>query len=169
MNYMKITSPDVNNGIGCRVTLWVAGCHNNCPGCHNKETWDKKSGKEFDSNALGELFDKLEKPYIAGLTLSGGEPLDLEDPEKLISILELVKKFRDRFGNTKNLWIYSGYLLGDLENNIVTKEILEHADFLVDGKFDQTLADKSLAFRGSKNQIVWKKEGKYFIPEKKLN
>ena len=31
-----ITTPDVNNGKGVRMTIWVSGCYHNCKGCHNK-------------------------------------------------------------------------------------------------------------------------------------
>ena len=66
MNYHKITYTDVNNGNGCRVTLWIAGCSHHCPGCHNPQTWDFKSGKPFDADAKEKLFKILSLPYIKG-------------------------------------------------------------------------------------------------------
>ena len=170
MNYQKITSPDINNGLGCRVTLWVSGCPNHCPGCHNFETWDKLSGKRFDDHTFSLLFDELDKPYIQGLTISGGEPLDLSDPEKLVEILNIVKKFRDRFGNTKDIWIYSGFLLEDLMENTLVREILKDIDYLVDGKFKIENRNISLSFRGSTNQIIYKKNSSnVFEPDEELN
>jgi hypothetical protein len=47
MNYVSVTAPDINNGLGCRVTLWVAGCNHNCPGCHNKWTHDYNIGENL--------------------------------------------------------------------------------------------------------------------------
>ena len=35
LKVLDITAPDINNGLGCRVTLWVAGCKHHCKGCHN--------------------------------------------------------------------------------------------------------------------------------------
>lgn len=170
MNYQSITSPDINNGKGCRVTLWVSGCPHKCPGCHNSETWDKLSGSTFDETAFSELFDKLDKPYITGLTISGGEPLDLSDFEKLAVIYDLVKKFRDRFDNSKDIWIFTGNLLEDLEINSITRDILKEIDYLVDGRYMQELRDISLPFRGSKNQIIYKKnELGLFEPDQELN
>ena len=34
------------------------------------------SGKEFDEEYKQKLFDIISLPYIKGLTLSGGDPLD---------------------------------------------------------------------------------------------
>ena len=55
MKYLKITSPDIENGPGCRVTLWIPGCTHKCPGCHNAWTADYNQGKEFDEDAYNEL------------------------------------------------------------------------------------------------------------------
>ena len=76
MRYHKITSPDIENGLGCRVTLWVAGCTHHCEGCHNPETWDFNGGKPFDEAAKEELFRRLSLDYIKGITFSGGDPVD---------------------------------------------------------------------------------------------
>jgi len=40
MNYCAIKKSDVANGPGMRVTLFVSGCTNHCPGCFQPETWD---------------------------------------------------------------------------------------------------------------------------------
>lgn len=170
MNYQKITFPDINNGKGCRVTLWVSGCSNRCPGCHNLETWDRLSGKQFDNTALNILFNELDKSFIQGLTLSGGEPLDINDVDKLNNIFSIVEGFRDRYGNTKDIWVYSGFLLEDLIKNPIVKNILDKVDYLVDGKFDINKRNISLPFRGSTNQIIYKKnEFGIFEPDEELN
>ena len=75
MRYHDITKDDMKNGSGLRVVLWVAGCEHHCPGCHNPVTWDINDGLEFDAAAEAELFDALAKPYISGVTFSGGDPL----------------------------------------------------------------------------------------------
>lgn len=68
MNYESITYPDVNNGIGCRVTLWISGCTHHCKGCQNRQTWDFDSGKTFDNDIKEKLISILKLPYIKGLT-----------------------------------------------------------------------------------------------------
>ena len=106
MRVVNITSPDVNNGEGFRTTLWVAGCNHHCRGCHNPETWEYKQGKAL-RDVRKDLYDKLDKSYISGLTLSGGDPLD-QSKVSLIELYLLLKRIRKKFPN-KNIWIYSGY------------------------------------------------------------
>ena len=38
MRVNKIMYPDLNNGIGFRITIWASGCIHHCKGCHNPET-----------------------------------------------------------------------------------------------------------------------------------
>ena len=147
MKYESITASDVNNGLGCRVTLWVSGCTHHCKGCHNRQTWKFSSGRPYTPQVEEVLFNEIDKPYIKGLTLSGGDPLDSPD-----GVLELLKDFRDRFGDTKDVWIYTGYTYEYCLEHF--KEILNLADILVDGMFDCTKRDTSLAFRGSSNQRI---------------
>ena len=156
MNISGISYPDVNNGLGCRVTLWVAGCSHHCKGCQNKETWDKKSGRVFSKEDKDKLFEILSKPYIKGLTLSGGDPLD-----SFNEVLQLVKEIRETFGSTKDIWLYTGYMLDQI-NNSEKKEILPYINYLVDGLFELDKRDITLKFRGSTNQIIWvNKDGNF--------
>jgi anaerobic ribonucleoside-triphosphate reductase activating protein len=148
MNYSSITYPDVNNGSGCRVTLWVSGCKVHCPYCQNPQTWDFDNGTEFNDVVLEELFNLISKPYIKGLTLSGGNPLDSYD-----DVLRLVKKFRDKFNDEKDIWLYSGYVLDDIIS-MNKAEILDYIDVLVDGPYMHELKDISIPFRGSTNQRI---------------
>lgn len=156
MNISGISYPDVNNGLGCRVTLWVAGCSHHCKGCQNKETWDKKSGRVFSKEDKEKLFDILSRPYIKGLTFSGGDPLDSFD-----EVLQVVKEIRDTFGSTKDIWLYTGYTLEQI-NNSEKKEILPYINYLVDGLFELDKRDITLKFRGSTNQIIWENNGGKF-------
>ena len=107
MKYLKITSPDIENGPGCRVTLWIPGCCRKCPGCHTPWTHDYNIGNEFTTEDFDNLCQILEKPYIAGLTISGGDPL-LQSEETLIDLCQLAHDIKERFPN-KPIWIYTGY------------------------------------------------------------
>lgn len=147
MRFHNITYPDVNNGEGCRVTLWVAGCTHHCKGCHNPQTWSFKSGREFTEDIKNKLYNVLKLPYIKGITLSGGDPLDSFD-----DIFELVKDIKNSFNN-KDIWLFSGYTLEDIQNSD-KNIILEYIDVLVDGEFKEDLKDLSLKFRGSSNQRI---------------
>ena len=151
MRFHNITYPDVNNGEGCRVTLWVAGCTHHCKGCHNPQTWSFKSGREFTEDIKNKLYNVLKLPYIKGITLSGGDPLDSFD-----DIFELVRDIKNSF-NDKDIWLFSGYTLEDIQNSD-KNIILEYIDVLVDGEFKEELKDLSLKFRGSSNQRILYKD-----------
>lgn len=151
MRFHNITYPDVNNGDGCRVTLWVAGCTHHCKGCHNPQTWSFKSGREFTEDVKNKLYNVLKLPYIKGITLSGGDPLDsFED------VFELIKDIKNSF-NDKDIWLFSGYTLEDIKNS-EKSVILGYIDVLVDGEFKEELKDLSLKFRGSSNQRILYKD-----------
>ena len=150
MNYISVTYPDVNNGEGCRVTLWVAGCTHHCKGCHNPQSWNFKSGKLFTNKVKEELFKVLSYSYVKGLTLSGGDPLDSFD-----DVFDLVKEVKEVFKD-KDIWLFSGYTLEEIKEKGLDS-ILEYIDVLVDGEFKEELKDLTLAFRGSSNQRILKK------------
>ncbi|HJC12450.1 MAG TPA: anaerobic ribonucleoside-triphosphate reductase activating protein [Candidatus Agathobaculum intestinigallinarum] len=144
MHYHNITKDDMLNGDGLRVVLWVAGCAHACPGCHNPETWEADSGIPFDQAAKDELFAELEKDYISGVTFSGGDPLF---PGNRETVGALCREIRQRFPD-KTIWMYTGYRW----EQISELAILDTVDVLVDGRFEQALADTALHWRGSANQ-----------------
>ena len=150
MNYEKIDKCSVSNGVGVRTVLWVSGCDIRCRNCHNPQTWDFDSGIPFTEETMQELLYDLSKPYIKGLTLSGGHPLD---PHNAPKVLEIVKRVKMVFPN-KNIWIYTGYVWEDIIKDNTLKEILKCTDVLVDGAYVDELRDISLAFRGSSNQRI---------------
>jgi len=150
MKYLNITSPDIENGIGCRVTLWIPGCGHNCPGCHNKWTHDYNQGQEFTQDTFKELCDILDKPYIKGLTISGGDPL-MQDDQTLIDLCQLVFDIKNLYP-TKDIWLYTGFYKDELKG--LQLDILKYIDTLVDGPFELDKRDTTLPFRGSSNQNI---------------
>lgn len=151
MKILNITSPDVNNGTGFRVTLWVAGCSHHCRGCHNPESWDYNQGKTL-REVRKDLFDKLDKSYIQGLTLSGGDPL-AQSRKSLLELYFLLRRIKKKFPN-KDIWIYSGYTHEEILQDKFKKLVLSQCDVLVDGLYRYALRDTSLPFRGSSNQRI---------------
>ena len=63
INYLRVTGPDINNGLGVRCTLWIAGCTHHCEHCHNSWTWAYNQGKPL-SQSLDEIRAFLNKSYI---------------------------------------------------------------------------------------------------------
>ena len=150
MNYEKIDKCSVSNGLGVRTVLWVSGCDVHCKNCHNQSTWDFNSGIPFTEDTMQEILYDLSKPYIKGLTLSGGHPLDpLNAPE----VLKIVKRVKMVFPN-KDIWIYSGYIWEDIIKDETLREIMKYTDVLVDGAYIDELRDISLPFKGSSNQRI---------------
>lgn len=150
MKYLKITSPDIENGPGCRVTLWIPGCTHKCPGCHNAWTADYNIGMEFTQDDFDGLCQILSKPYIKGLTISGGDPLD-QDDQTLIDLIQLCYDISLKYP-TKDIWLYTGYYKEDLKDKQL--ELLNYIDVLVDGPFIRPKRDTTLPFRGSTNQRI---------------
>lgn len=146
MNYHNITHDDMLNGDGLRTVLWVSGCTHHCKECQNPITWDPQGGIPFDEDAENELFSKLSKDYISGITFSGGDPLH---PNNRETILRLAKRVREELPE-KTIWLYTGYLFDDIK----TLDIIKYLDVIVDGKYVEKLRDITLKWRGSSNQRV---------------
>ena len=68
MYYSNIKKWDIADGAGVRVTLFVSGCTNRCPGCFQPETWDFHYGQPFTQETLEEILQALEPEFIRGLT-----------------------------------------------------------------------------------------------------
>lgn len=156
MNYGIIKNCDVANGVGVRVSLFVSGCRNHCPGCFQPETWDFEYGQPFAQNTEDELLRLLQPDYINGLTLLGGDPFE---PENQRVLLPFLKKVKATYPN-KDIWAYTGYTWeqltsGDYRSSLPeTKELLSLIDVLVDGPFVEEKKNIKLRFRGSENQRV---------------
>ena len=146
MRYHNITHDDMKNGDGLRVVLWVAGCSHCCPGCQNPVTWDPDGGLPFDEEAKQEIFDQLDKPYISGITFSGGDPLHHANRLDVGALMEEIKrKYPD-----KTIWLYTG----DVWENIYQYSMMRYVDVCVDGEYKQELRDITLMWKGSSNQRV---------------
>lgn len=153
MNYADIRPIDVANGPGIRVSLFVSGCTHACPECFNPEAWDFSYGQPFTQSKAEQILQAMEKPYIKGLSLLGGEPFH---PANQAVVLDLVRQVRAHFPQ-KDIWCYSGYLFEDLAAGRVgefSRELLEQIDILVDGPFIVGLKNLGLRFRGSSNQRI---------------
>ena len=147
MRYHKIRKMDISNGPGVRISIFMQGCTFNCKDCFNPETHDFNGGKEFTEETILRVLELCDDEYIEGLSILGGEPLH---PKNIASSTELAKRFKEKYPN-KTIWVWSGY---NFEKDLKDKEIIDYIDVLVDGKFDTTLKDYSLKWKGSSNQRV---------------
>lgn len=148
MRYADIKYPDVANGEGVRVSLFVQGCSRHCKGCFNQETWNFDGGYDFNDVAKAKILKILSMPWVNGLSVLGGEPL--EQGRELEIFLRTVK---ERFPD-KDIWMWTGNTYEDVKES--HKDILQYVDVLVDGAFIESKKNISLAFRGSENQRIIK-------------
>ena len=150
MHYQKYYSVDVVNGPGTRCTLFVSGCEHACRGCYNQATWRCDAGLPFDQTMVEMIINDLNDPRIKrrGLSLSGGDPLH---PNNLEAVLDLLQQVKARTQD-KDIWCWTGYTLNNLSP--AQQKVVELVDVLIDGPFEQDLADPSLKWRGSSNQII---------------
>ena len=159
MNYAGIRYDDIANGEGIRTTLYVSGCTHKCPDCFSKQTWNFNYGEKFTEEIRDKIIDSVEEKYYQGITIMGGDPLEDENCD---AVLDLILKFRERYSDTKDIWLYTGWRLEDLLKQKVDEvhdslhaQILMNIDVLVDGPFVKELSDKRLLFRGSSNQKIY--------------
>ena len=96
MNFAAIKKNDIANGPGIRVSLFVSGCRHHCPGCFNREAWDFSWGRPFTSEVMEEILAAVSPDYVAGLSYLGGEPFE---PDNQAGLLELARRFKERFPN----------------------------------------------------------------------
>ena len=84
------------------------------------------------------------------MTLLGGEPfLNTQ------VCLKLLKRIRQEFGDTKDIWSWTGYKWDELMQESNDKlEMLKYIDILIDGRFLESKKDLTLQFRGSSNQNI---------------
>lgn len=150
MNYHQYYSVDVVNGPGTRCTLFVSGCVHKCKGCYNAVTWRPDSGTPFTQALEDQIIADLKDPRIKrqGLSLSGGDPLY---PDNLPTILTLLKRVRAECPD-KDIWAWTGYTLAELDP--MQREVVALLDVLVDGRFEESLKDLNLLWRGSRNQVI---------------
>lgn len=156
MNYANIKDYDIADGPGVRVSLFVSGCRNHCPGCFNEETWDFGYGKPFTAEVEESILQMMEPEFIAGFTLLGGEPFEEENQRVLAPFLT---RMRERYPK-KSIWCYTGYTLerdlleGGRKRTPCTDPMLKTINVLVDGRFIQEKKNITLLYRGSENQRI---------------
>lgn len=138
------------DGEGVRCSLYVSGCLFACEGCFNEATWNFRYGTPYSAELEDRIIEDLRMPYVQGLTLLGGEPF-----LNTGVCLALARRVRAEFGDTKDIWSWTGYTYNEILLDSDDKvELLGEIDVLVDGRFDVAQRDLKLQFRGSSNQRI---------------
>lgn len=146
MNYIGLNKYDTANGPGIRVSLHVSGCTLRCKGCFNPESWNFKAGKEFTEETLKQLCSYLDKDYIQGLSILGGEPLEPENEPTVTALCSTVKHFYPN----KTIWLWTGKTYDIIKD----LPIMEYLDTVVTGPYEQDLHIDHCYYGSSNQQII---------------
>ena len=133
------------DGPGVRLVIFLSGCLHECPGCHNAWLCDPDAGESYsEQEVVSELVALYSPLWHDGLTISGGDPF--YQSIELALLLSLIRKELPAV----NIWIYTGYLLEQLDG----EPALLYCDVLVDGPFVAARANEGQIFCGSGNQRI---------------
>ena len=130
------------DGPGFRTSIYLSGCNHNCFGCHNPDVKNPDYGALM---SLKEIMEVVEEEDF-NVTITGGDPL--YNPENLKVLVNALKE------NGRNVWIYTGFTWEEILQDNKLLEAVKNADTIVDGRFEITLKDPDLPFRGSSNQRI---------------
>ena len=146
LNVHAIMPVSYVNGPGARAVVWTQGCNQRCPGCSNPLTHSHTPKILIDPEELSRYI--LAIPGIEGLTVSGGEPF--EQALAVSRLCNIVKK------GGLSVMVFTGWIYKNICqcHDPEVRNLLQQIDILVDGPFIQNLADKSLLWRGSRNQQI---------------
>ena len=148
MNYVGISTFDAANGPGVRVSLFCSGCRLKCRGCFNPESWDFCAGKTYDEATEEKILSALEEPFVDGLSLLGGDPLE---PENEPVLTALCRRVREKFGSSKTIWLWTGRKY----EHVKDMEIFQYLDVVVDGPYIEKLkVSEPGSWFGSSNQRI---------------
>lgn len=142
----------VSDGEGVRHSLFVSGCNFRCKDCFQPAIFNFNAGFPYTQELEDQIIDDLQYDYVQGLTLLGGEPF-----ANTPMLIQLCKHVREVYGNSKDIWSWTGFTWEELhlEGETPDKlELLSYVDVLVDGRFMYGRKDPNLQFRGSSNQRV---------------
>lgn len=92
------------DGEGVRCSLYVSGCPFHCEGCYNKAAQSFKYGKPYTKELEDDILKDIGHESVQGLTLLGGEPF-----LNTATCLSVVKRIRATYGETKDIWSWTGY------------------------------------------------------------
>ena len=135
--------PVVTLGPGRRLGIWLQGCSIHCKGCIAPEN------QPFDEAFAAKLDNFIDKitPVLneaAGITISGGEPLDQAD-----MLIDFLSEMNQR--GIDDILLYSGYT----KDKILSKhpQISGLITALIDGQFIDGVATEAI-WKGSENQTL---------------
>lgn len=144
MNIAGTIYPAYNGYDGMAYEIYISGCHQKCPGCHNHHMQNFNLGKEADVDEIAKDI-KSRGPFVDYISFLGGEPLDQEGYEFMTFMVSLKARFP-----TLQFMLFTGHVFSD-----IPLWCFDMFDRIKYGPYLDTL--KQEGFPASSNQAVWKK------------
>ena len=157
LRVVRLYHGSVVEGPGRRSVLQLGGCTHACPRCYSAETHPLDGGVALPlSTIVAALLDPAGAPRD-GVTVLGGEPL--LQPAGLAALLRALR------AAGQHVTLYTGYTLQALlrRPEPAVRETLALTDLLIDGRYVAALAAGAGEWRGSRNQRVIPRPGR-FLP-----
>lgn len=148
INIIKIISDTVVDGPRMRTSIYVSGCKNKCPGCHNPDAQIFGSGTDYE---ISDVVSKVKEYGHSRVTLSGGDPF-----WNIEVCSELCRELRKEIPGI-NIWAYTGFTMEQILEGS-GKGLLDLLDGLVDGPYVESKKSEEILWRGSWNQRIWTRD-----------
>lgn len=134
-------------GPGLRSVVWVQGCPFHCQGCVAPDWIPFRAARPVSPADLAD--ELLTDPKVAGLTFSGGEPM--QQAAGLAAVIAIARSRRPL-----TLICFSGYRLAELQARPPgpgVADLLAQTDVLIDGRY-VAARNTGRGLRGSDNQRI---------------
>ena len=141
---MEVVEQTMADGPGLRTSIYCAGCHHHCPGCHNPQSWDMANGHWV---SVDELMDVIKADEFSNVSFSGGDPF-----YQVEAFTALARRIKEE--THKTIWCWTGFTIEEIRASEKLSQLLPYLDVLVDGPFLIDQRDTQLLFRGSPNQRI---------------
>lgn len=141
---LEVLEQTMADGPGLRTSIYCAGCHHHCTGCHNPQSWDAKNGHWATVN---ELMQIIVADEFSNVTFTGGDPF-----YQVEAFTELARRIKSE--TSKTIWCWTGFTIEEIRESERLSQLLPYIDVLVDGPFELEKRDTQLLFRGSSNQRI---------------
>ena len=152
MNYANIFFDDTVNGEGFRTSLFVSGCSKKppCKECWSPDARNFNYGHIFTNDTKDSILDSLKNPYVMGLSILGGEPMDNLEDGILLDLVRTVNKLYPG----KTIFCWTGYTFEELIKDPMRLEFIICLDMLRDGEYIPELRSVTQYLNGSTNQRI---------------
>ena len=141
---MEVVEQTMADGPGLRTSIYCAGCHHHCPGCHNPQSWDMANGHWV---SVDSLMDVIKADEFSNVSFSGGDPF-----YQVEAFTALARRIKQE--THKTIWCWTGFTIEEIQASEKLSQLLPYLDVLVDGPFLLEQRDTQLLFRGSPNQRI---------------